>query len=51
MIVGLGHDLCDAKRIERVIDRFGTRFLERVFTNTERERFTNSLNLDTHSLM
>ncbi len=38
MIVGLGHDLCDAKRIERVIDRFGTRFLERVFTNTERER-------------
>lgn len=38
MIVGLGMDLCDMRRIERAIERFGERFLSRVFTPTERAR-------------
>lgn len=36
MIVGLGNDLVDIRRIERSIDRFGERFLNRVFTEDER---------------
>jgi len=38
VILGLGSDLCDIRRIESVIARFGDRFLERVFTPTERAR-------------
>ncbi len=38
MILGIGTDLCDIRRIERVLERFGDRFLRRVFTDTERER-------------
>jgi holo-[acyl-carrier protein] synthase len=38
MILGLGSDICDIRRIERVLERFGDRFLERVFTETERRR-------------
>ena len=38
MILGLGSDICDIRRIERVIDRHGARFLERVFTPVERAR-------------
>lgn len=36
MIVGIGTDLCDIRRIETVIDKFGDRFLNRVFTAKER---------------
>ena len=36
MILGLGSDLIDIRRIERAIDRFGDRFLFRVFTQAER---------------
>ncbi|QNT78761.1 holo-ACP synthase [Entomobacter blattae] len=36
MILGLGIDLCDIRRIGRVIDVFGERFLNRVFTPQER---------------
>ena len=36
MILGLGSDLIDIRRIEQVIERFGDRFLERVFTDVER---------------
>jgi holo-[acyl-carrier protein] synthase len=32
MVLGLGTDLIETKRIEESIDRFGERFLERVFT-------------------
>ncbi len=35
MILGIGTDLCDIRRIERVLDRFGDRFLNRVFTDGE----------------
>lgn len=38
MIVGLGSDLIDVRRIARTIDRYGDRFLERVFTDLERSR-------------
>jgi len=38
MILGIGSDICDIRRIERAIDRHGTRFLERVFTATERAK-------------
>jgi holo-[acyl-carrier protein] synthase len=38
MIIGIGSDLCDIRRIEKVMERFGARFLERVFTETERAR-------------
>lgn len=37
-VVAAGVDLCDMRRIEKAIDRFGDRFLERVFTPTERAR-------------
>jgi holo-[acyl-carrier protein] synthase len=38
MIIGLGSDLCDVRRIEKVIERHGERFLTRVFTPAERAR-------------
>ncbi len=38
MILGLGADLCDIRRVEKVMARFGDRFLQRVFTDTERAR-------------
>ena len=38
MIVGIGSDLCDIRRIERSLARFGTRFTERIFTEGERQR-------------
>ncbi|MER2265848.1 holo-ACP synthase [Methylobacterium oxalidis] len=38
MILGIGSDLCDIRRIERSIARFGDRFTHRVFTDGERRR-------------
>jgi holo-[acyl-carrier protein] synthase len=38
MIIGLGSDLIDIRRIERTLERFGDRFVQRVFTPLERER-------------
>jgi holo-[acyl-carrier protein] synthase len=38
MILGVGSDLVDVRRIERVIERHGDRFLLRVFTETERAK-------------
>jgi holo-[acyl-carrier protein] synthase len=38
MILGVGTDLIDIRRIERILERFGGRFVERVFTATERAR-------------
>ena len=38
MIIGLGADLCDIRRVEKVMARFGDRFLHRVFTEAERAR-------------
>jgi holo-[acyl-carrier protein] synthase len=38
MILGIGSDLVDIRRIERVIGRHGDRFLTRIFTATERAK-------------
>jgi len=38
VILGIGSDLIDIRRIEKTIARFGDRFLERVFTPEERAR-------------
>lgn len=38
MIIGLGSDMVDIRRIERVIEKHGDRFLERVFTPVERAK-------------
>jgi holo-[acyl-carrier protein] synthase len=38
VIVGIGHDVCDAKRIARTLERFGERFTGRVFTAVERAK-------------
>jgi len=36
MIIGLGHDMCDIRRIEKSLEQFGERFTNRVFTEVER---------------
>jgi holo-[acyl-carrier protein] synthase len=38
VILGVGVDLIDIRRIERTLERFGERFVERVFTPAERLR-------------
>ena len=38
MILGIGSDICDIRRIERVIGQYGDRFLARVFTELERSK-------------
>ena len=38
MILGLGSDLSDIRRIQDSLDRFGDRFKQRVFTEVERTR-------------
>ena len=38
MILGVGNDLIDIRRIEKVLERYGERFLGRVFTETERRK-------------
>ncbi|MGL4637798.1 MAG: holo-ACP synthase [Beijerinckiaceae bacterium] len=38
MILGIGSDLCDIRRIEKTLERHGERFTQRIFTDTERHR-------------
>jgi len=38
VILGLGNDLVDIRRIEKSLVRFGERFIKRVYTETERKR-------------
>ncbi|MCM8558298.1 holo-ACP synthase [Sphingomicrobium sediminis] len=38
MIVGLGSDLCNIERIQNSLDRYGERFLQRVFTEIEQAK-------------
>ncbi|MFN8982825.1 MAG: holo-ACP synthase [Alphaproteobacteria bacterium] len=38
MIIGIGSDILDIRRIERTIERHGERFLERIFTSAERAK-------------
>jgi holo-[acyl-carrier protein] synthase len=38
MIIGIGNDLIDIRRIEAAIERYGDRFLDRIFTEVERAK-------------
>ncbi len=38
MIIGLGNDIIDIRRIEKTLARYGDRFLARVFTEIERQK-------------
>ena len=38
MILGVGSDLIDIRRIEAAIARYGDRFIDRIFTEAERRR-------------
>lgn len=38
MIIGLGNDIIDIRRIEKTIERYGDRFLDRIFTDVERRK-------------
>lgn len=37
-IIGIGNDLCDIRRIEKTLERFGDRFIQRTFTDVEQRR-------------
>jgi len=38
MIVGIGSDIIDIRRIEGTLERFGDRFIDRIFTDVERQK-------------
>ncbi|PKQ09320.1 MAG: holo-ACP synthase [Alphaproteobacteria bacterium HGW-Alphaproteobacteria-12] len=38
MIIGIGNDIIDIRRVERTLDRFGERFTNRIFTEVERRK-------------
>jgi holo-[acyl-carrier protein] synthase len=38
VIIGLGSDLIDIRRVEKTLERYGERFLNRVFTDIERKK-------------
>ena len=38
MIIGLGNDIVDIRRIDATLQRFGDRFVERIFTDIERAK-------------
>jgi holo-[acyl-carrier protein] synthase len=38
MILGIGNDVIDIRRIEKAIERYGDRFLDRIFTRVERAK-------------
>jgi holo-[acyl-carrier protein] synthase len=38
MILGLGSDLCDIRRIEKTLEQYGERFIARVYTDIERAK-------------
>ncbi len=44
MMIGLGSDLIDIRRIEKALERHGERFLDRIFTPTERARSESRAN-------
>ena len=38
MIIGIGNDIIDIRRIERTLEKFGDRFVNRIFTDVERHK-------------
>lgn len=43
MILGMGSDLIDIRRIEKTLERYGARFLDRIFTELERKKSDDRL--------
>ena len=43
MIIGLGQDICESKRIHKSIERFGERFIHRIFTEGEQQSCSKRL--------
>ena len=41
MILGIGNDLIDITRVEKTLARFGDRFVNRIFTETEQKKSDN----------
>ena len=50
MIIGIGTDLCDIRRIESTLSRFGERFLDRVFTVAEQRKANRRPDLRTEEV-
>jgi len=44
VIIGIGSDLSDIRRIEKTLERFGERFIKRTFTTIERDRSERKVN-------
>jgi len=44
VIIGIGNDMVDIRRIEKTIERYGDRFLDRVFTEMERVKSDRRIN-------
>ena len=38
MIIGIGNDIIDIRRVEQTLDRFGDRFIQRIFTDVEQRK-------------
>lgn len=48
MIIGTGSDLIDIRRIEKTLERFGSRFIQRVFSDAERKKAERRRAAGTH---
>jgi holo-[acyl-carrier protein] synthase len=48
MIIGIGNDLVDIRRVEKVLNRFGQRFMDRCFTEVERAKAERRRAAGTH---
>lgn len=44
IVLGLGNDLIDIRRVEKSLQRFGQRFVERVFTEIEQKKSDGRMN-------
>ncbi len=44
MIIGIGHDLCDIRRVEKVLSNYNNRFINRICTNNEIKFSKNIVN-------
>jgi holo-[acyl-carrier protein] synthase len=38
MIIGIGNDIVDIRRVEKTLERFGARFIDRIFTEVEKRK-------------
>jgi len=38
MIIGIGNDIIDIRRVEQTLERFGNRFVQRIFTEVEQRK-------------